>query len=49
MFHADLGMQWMAPGGFTAEFGGGPMLYWAPNGSFQWFGFLTLALGVYFR
>jgi len=21
MFHADLGMQWMAPGGFTAEFG----------------------------
>lgn len=49
MFHADLGMQWMAPGGFTAEFGGGPMLFWAPNGSFQWFGFLTLALGVYFR
>ena len=49
MFHADIGMQWMAQGGFTAEFGGGPMLYYAPNGRFQWFGFINLALGVYFR
>lgn len=49
MFHADLGMQWMAPGGFTAEFGGGPMLYYSPRGTFEWFGFITLGLGVYFR
>ena len=49
MFHADVGMQWMAPGGFTAEFGGGPMLYYSPKGTFEWFGFLTLGLGIYFR
>jgi uncharacterized caspase-like protein len=49
MFHADVGMQFMAMGGFTAEFGGGPMLYWSPRGAFEWFGFVNLALGVYFR
>ncbi len=50
MFHADVGMQWMAPGGFTAEFGGGPMLYYFPaTGTFQWFGFVNLGIGVYFR
>ena len=49
MFHADIGMQWMAPGGFTAEFGAGPMLYWSPRGQFEWFGFINLGLGVYFR
>jgi hypothetical protein len=42
-------MQWMAPGGFTAEFGAGPMLYWSPRGQFDWFGFVNLGLGVYFR
>lgn len=49
MFHADLGMQWMSPGGFTVEFGGGPMLYYSPRGVFEWFGFFSLGLGWYFR
>lgn len=50
MFHADLGMQFMAAGGFMAEFGGGPMLYWSDGKqAFDWFGFLHLGLGVFFR
>lgn len=50
MFHADLGMQFMAPGGFMAEFGGGPMLYYSDRRqTFDWFGFVHLGLGVFFR
>jgi hypothetical protein len=50
MFHADLGMQFMAPGGFVAELGGGPMLYYSDRKqAFDWFGFVHLGLGVFFR
>ncbi|MDP3152268.1 MAG: caspase family protein [Archangium sp.] len=50
MFHGDLGIQFMAPGGFTAEFGGGPMLYYSDRKqAFDWFGFIHLGLGVFFR
>jgi len=50
MFHADLGMQWMANGGFTGEFGGGPMLFYNPvTRGFEWFGFVTLGMGWYFH
>ncbi len=50
MFHFDLGMQWMANGGFTGEFGAGPMLYFNERtGVFEWFGFVTLGMGWYFH
>jgi hypothetical protein len=50
MFHADLGMQWRANGGFAAEFSAGPMLYYTQaTSSWNWFGFVTLGLGWYFR
>lgn len=50
MFHADLGMQWMANGGFTGEFGGGPMLFYNPvTKAFEFFGFVTLGMGWYFH
>ncbi len=50
MFHADVGLQFMATGGFMAEFGGGPMLYYSDRRqTFDWFGFVHLGLGVFFR
>lgn len=50
MFHADLGMQWMAKAGFTGEFGAGPMLFYNPiSQRFEFFGFLTIGMGWYFH
>jgi len=50
MFHAEVGIQWMSPSGFAAEFGGGPMLFYNPHsGLFEWFGFVTLGIGWYFH
>jgi hypothetical protein len=50
MAHADLGVQWMSSGGFAAEFSAGPMLFYNQHtGTFDWFGFITIGMGWYFR
>lgn len=47
MFHADVGLQWISHGGFAFEFGGGPMLF-AFRGTWQWWGWVNVGIGIYF-
>ncbi|MFZ5442265.1 MAG: caspase family protein [Myxococcota bacterium] len=50
MAHLDVGLQWMSSSGFAAEFGGGPMVFYNQHTkTFDWFGFITLGIGWYFR
>lgn len=49
MAHADVGVQWMSPGGFSFDVGGGPMLFLAPTGQPQLFGFINLGIAWYFH
>jgi hypothetical protein len=40
----------MSSGGFAAEFSAGPMLFYNQHtGTFDWFGFVTIGMGWYFR
>jgi hypothetical protein len=50
MFHADFGIQWMSSGGFAFDASAGPMLFFnEAKGAFEWFGFLTVGVGLYFK
>jgi tetratricopeptide (TPR) repeat protein len=48
MAHLDVGLQWISQGGFTVEFGGGPMIFHTDAGGVQGFGFVNLGVGWYF-